>query len=128
LIAASAARKPEVAKVRDAFERFLPAQQKFAAPDGAVGPYPVPSTPRQRGKFDFIFRHAGENVRPVVLDGVQRDVDPRGQLRGVPGRGIIGVQIARDDFGCRLMEPGRSAATARKAAWASLVSSRRCAG
>ena len=93
------ARQAELTKPRRALEGLPGGEQKFTAPDRSVravtGAIPGNS---QRGRFDFILRHAGEHMRPVMLDRVHARRKPPRMLC----REILGVQIARDDLRLRL--------------------------
>src|ERR1019366_1083904 len=65
-----AARQTERTQMRDAFDAFVGDEEKFAAPNRAVEAVTraVPRNTEHRRR-NFVFRHARQNVRNVVLDG-----------------------------------------------------------
>ena len=64
-----AARQTERTQMGDAFDAFVRDEEKFAAPNRAVQAV-TGAIPRnaERGRRDFIFRHAGQDVGDVMLD------------------------------------------------------------
>ena len=101
-------RQPERAKMRHALERFLLGEQKFSAPDGAIGSV-AGAIPRHTESWilHFVLRHAGKDMRPMVLDRMQGGIGLRRQFRRELGRKIIGVHVARDDFGLHVVKAGQ---------------------
>ena len=96
-----AAGQTKSAQVRDAPAGFLFDEKKLSAPDGAICSItgPVPGHAEER-RFEFIFRHAGSDVGPMML----HTHFPARLLQGVFGREIFRVQIVRDDLRLRLVE------------------------
>ena len=64
-----AAGQPERAQMSDALDVLVRDEKKFAAPDGAVQAVAraIPGNAKHR-RWQFVFRHAGQNVGDVVLD------------------------------------------------------------
>ena len=64
-----AARQTERTQMGDAFDVFVRDEEKFAAPNRAVQAVAgaIPRNAKHRG-CDFIFRHARQDVRDVMLD------------------------------------------------------------
>ena len=104
-----AAGQPERTQMRDTFDAFVRDEEKFPAPNRAVQAV-AGAVPRnaERGRRNFIFRHARQDVGDVMLDAdygrdallrvlAERQLGPTGLLRKLR-REIIRVQIGGDDL------------------------------
>ena len=92
----------EGAKVRGAREWGAVGDEKFAAPDRAVGAE-TGAVPREAkdGRREFVFRHAGGNVGEVMLHA--NGIAAFGEL----ARKIAGMRVARHGLGRDIVERGQ---------------------
>ena len=81
------------------------AHQRLAAPDRAVAAVAgaVPGQSQHRA-VQAVLGHAGGHVGVMVLHAHQRHAPARGQLLGMPRRGIVGMQIAGDHLAASTCE------------------------
>src|SRR5512132_883149 len=107
--------------MRDAFECSVTfGKQKFTAPNGSVQTIASSIPNHTEGwRFDLILRHAGGDVRPVMLDfdfgrarhavravcGGQGTARPTCYVVRMFGREIIRMHIARYDVDIRIVQP-----------------------